>query len=131
MHELSYCEGVLDAVLRRAGGRPVTSLGVRIGVVHRVAAEAFQQSFEIAATGTGAAGARIELTVVPVHGHCLDCRAEFDADDPAPACPGCGSLDVAAEGGDEILLEWIGYPDTTADVPSELIAEHRHDTEKV
>ncbi len=30
MHEMSYCEGVLEAVLRRASGRPVARVGVRI-----------------------------------------------------------------------------------------------------
>jgi hydrogenase nickel incorporation protein HypA/HybF len=126
VHELSYCDGVLEAVLLRAGGRRVSSVGVRIGAVHRVVAEAFQQSFAIAATGTVAADARTELTVLPVHGHCMDCRTDFHATDPAPACPGCGSFDVAVDGGDEVVLEWIGY-DAGADVPATPIHPHTHD----
>ena len=127
MHELSYCEGVLEAVLRRAGERPVSGVGVRIGAVHRIVADAFQQSFEIAATGTVAEGARTELTILPVHGHCMDCRTDFHATDPAPACPECGSLDVAVEGGDEVVLEWVAYVDTSSDLTDEQVHEHTHE----
>lgn len=127
MHELSYCEGVLEAVLRRAGDRPVSSVGVRIGAIHRIVADAFQQSFEISAMGTVAEGATTEVTVLPVHGHCMECRADFHATDPAPACPTCGALDVAVEGGDEVVLEWIGYVDTTPELKDERVHAHTHE----
>ena len=109
MHELGYCEGVLEAVLHRAGDRQVRAVGVRIGTLHRVLPDAFQHSFEVAAAGTVAAGARTELVVLPVRAHCLGCRADFESADPAPACPFCGSLEVAAEGGDDVVLEWVAY----------------------
>ncbi len=128
MHEMSYCEGVLEAVERRAGTRQVAAIGVRIGAVHRVVAGAFEQSFQLASAGGPAAGATTELVVVPVHGHCMDCRHDFDAPDPSPACPGCGSLDVAVEGGDEVVLEWLRYVDPSAapDLPAELVPAHTH-----
>ena len=128
MHEMSYCEGVVEAVERRAGGRPVARIGVRIGAVHRVVAEAFEQSFQIAAAGGPAERAVTELIVVPVHGHCLDCRSDFDSSDPSPACPTCGSLDVAVEGGDEVVLEWLQYADLSeaADSADELVPAHTH-----
>jgi Zn finger protein HypA/HybF involved in hydrogenase expression len=130
---MSYCESVVAAVERRAAGRAVTRVGVRIGVVHRVVADAFQQSFELAAAGGVAVGAVTELVTVPVTGTCRDCRTGFTSDDPAPACPRCGSLDVFAEGGDEVVLEWIAYRATEergesdAESADELVPEHRHD----
>ena len=128
MHEMSYCEGVLEAVTRRAKGRPVARVGVRIGAVHRVVADAFQQSFELAAAGGPAAQAQTEVVVVPVHGHCLDCRHDFDAPDPQPPCPACGSLDVAVDGGDEVILEWLEYagPAAQSDAAAELVPPHTH-----
>ena len=131
MHEMSYCEGVLEAVLRRAGDRQVSSIGVRIGVIHRVVAEAFQQSFEIAAMGTVASAAVTKITVLPVHGHCMECRAEFHATDPAPACPECGALEVAVEGGDEVVLEWVAYLDIAAEVDDEQVHAHSHTPQEV
>lgn len=128
---MSYCEGVLEAVERRAAGRPVARVGVRIGAVHRVVADAFEQSFQLAAAGGPAAGATTELVVVPVHGHCMDCRNDFDSPDPSPACPACGSLDVTVEGGDEVVLEWLQYVDLTevADRSDELVPAHTHPEE--
>jgi len=134
VHEMSYCEGVLEAVQRRAAGRPVARIGVRIGAVHRVVADAFEQSFQLAAAGGPAEGATTELVVVPVRGHCLDCRADFDSPDPSPACSSCGSLDVAVQGGDEVVLEWLQYVDTAdsagsspaPDRTAELVPAHTH-----
>ena len=129
MHEMSYCEGVLEAVNRRAQGRRVVRVGVRIGAVHRVVAEAFQQSFELAAAGGPAAGASTEVTVVPAHGLCMDCRHDFQALDASPACPSCGSLDVAVEGGDEVILEWLEYADPAQapDLSVERVPRHGHE----
>jgi hydrogenase nickel incorporation protein HypA/HybF len=132
VHEMSYCQGVLEAVERRAAGRLVARVGVRIGAVHRVAADAFEQSFQLAAAGGPAEGATTELVVVPVQGHCLDCRHDFASADPSPACPSCGSLDVAVEGGDEVILEWLAYVDTTPSADpalepaAELVPAHSH-----
>lgn len=124
MHEMSYCEGVLEAVQRRAHGRPVRAVGVRIGAVHRVVADAFEQSFQMAAQGGVADGASTELVVVPAHGHCMDCRHDFQAADPSPACPACGALEVAVDGGDEVILEWLQY--ATTDEPAEPADERVH-----
>lgn len=126
MHEMSYCEGVLDAVHRRAAGRPVVAVGVRIGAVHRVVADAFEQSFQLAAAGGPAEGATTEVVVVPVHGHCMDCRYDFGSADPSPACPSCGSLDVAVDGGDEVVLEWLEYAASAPDRADELVPAHTH-----
>jgi hydrogenase nickel incorporation protein HypA/HybF len=128
---MSYCEGVLEAVERRAAGRPVTRIGVRIGAVHRVAADAFEQSFRLAAAGGPAERATTELVVVPVHGHCMDCRQDFESGDPAPPCPSCGSLDVAVEGGDEVVLEWLQYAGSAplSDRPDEPVPAHTHVTD--
>ncbi len=123
---MGYCDGVLEAVLRRAGDRTVSAVGVQVGAVHRVVPAAFQQSFEIAALGTLAEGARTEVTVVPVRGHCLDCRAGFPSADPAPACPSCGSLDVAVEGGQDVVLEWVAYGGPVADGAGERVPPHTH-----
>lgn len=131
MHEISYCEGVLEAVHRRAAGRPVVRIGVRIGAVHRIVAGAFEQSFQLVAAGGPAEGATTEVVVVPVRGHCMDCRTDFESADPSPACPSCGSLDVVAEGDDEVVLEWLEYAATSGDrsavdLDPELVPAHTH-----
>ena len=107
MHELGLCEGVLAAVERRAEGRRVTRVRVRVGAQHRVVPSAFDQSFTLVAQGTVADGAALDLVVVPVKVRCGDCGHEGEADDALAACPGCGGLDIETEGGDELILEAI------------------------
>jgi hydrogenase nickel incorporation protein HypA/HybF len=107
VHELGLCEGVLQAVERRAAGRRVTRVRVRVGAQHRVVESAFDQSFALVSQGTVADGAAVDLVVVPVRVRCLDCGNEAEATDPLAACPACGALDLESEGGDELILEAI------------------------
>ena len=58
MHELGLCSSIVDAVEQRAGERPVARVTVRVGRLHHVHPEAFDQSFAVAAMGTVARGRR-------------------------------------------------------------------------
>jgi hydrogenase nickel incorporation protein HypA/HybF len=111
MHELGLCTAIVDSVLRRAGDRPVTRVRVRVGRLHHVHPEAFDQSFAVAAMGTVADGATAELVLLPVRACCPACGHRWDADDVPLGCPaeGCGSVAVDLEGGNELLLESIEY----------------------
>jgi hydrogenase nickel incorporation protein HypA/HybF len=111
MHEIGYCEGVLMAVERRAAGRPVARVGVRVGALHRIVPSAFEQSFQLVAAGGIADGAGTEVTVVPATATCDGCGAAFASPDPAPSCPKCGGVNVTVVGGDDLVLEWIQYRD--------------------
>ena len=64
MHEWGLCEGILDAVERRAAGREVVGVKVRIGEALRVAEPALDQAFTLVSEGTVAEGARIEMIEV-------------------------------------------------------------------
>jgi hydrogenase nickel incorporation protein HypA/HybF len=65
MHELAICEGILDVVLEAAGDRPVRRVAVAIGPQWAVSRESFDQSFQVAAQDTPAAGALIEQEEAP------------------------------------------------------------------
>jgi hydrogenase nickel incorporation protein HypA/HybF len=109
MHEIGYCEGVLDAVERRAAGRPVARVGVRVGALHR-----FEQSFQLVEAGGVADGATTEVVTIPARASCRSCGADFQAADAAPACSTCGSPAVDVAGGDEVVLEWVEYRDSAS-----------------
>ena len=59
------CQGVLQAVERRALGRPVEAVGVRVGEALAVQSEVFEQSFQIVAQGSVADSASVEITPTP------------------------------------------------------------------
>jgi hydrogenase nickel incorporation protein HypA/HybF len=112
MHEYGLCEGVLDAVRERAGGRAVAGFRLRCGIKHAVDAEAMTLAFEVMAAGTEADGARIEIVIVPATLTCRTCGAGGDTTDMLALCPRCGSDDVQITGGDELTLESVSYAAT-------------------
>jgi hydrogenase nickel incorporation protein HypA/HybF len=109
MHELGLCEGIVDAVARRAGERPVARVRVRVGALHHVHPEAFAQSFALAATGTVAEGAEAELVLLPVTARCRACDSVVESSAPVLSCPACGGLELDHTGGEELLLESLEY----------------------
>jgi hydrogenase nickel incorporation protein HypA/HybF len=109
MHELGLCTSIVDAVATRAGERPVARVRVRVGRLHHVHPEAFEQSFEVAAAGSVAEGAAAELVLMPVRFRCHGCGVEGQLDDQPSACPSCGGVDIELTGGDELMLELLEY----------------------
>jgi hydrogenase nickel incorporation protein HypA/HybF len=109
MHELGLCTSIVDAIEQRAGERHVARVRVRVGRLHHVHPEAFDQSFAVAALGTVVEGAAAELVLLPVRAHCGGCAATWDCDEIPLACPECGGVQVELLGGDELMLESIEY----------------------
>lgn len=107
MHEFGMCQAIIDAVERRAEGRRVTGVRLRVGARHGVVGAAFNDAFALAAGGTVAEGASVDLVVVPVELTCGSCGTRFEAEDPFTRCGGCGGIDLESSGGDELLVESI------------------------
>lgn len=108
MHEIGLCEAIVEVTLRQAGGRPVTSVRVRAGG-HPVDPVVLDQGFRLAAAGTPAADAVVELVVEPPSVRCRRCGAEAPAVNALDlaACFRCGGVDVEVTGTDEVVLESI------------------------
>jgi len=109
MHELGMCSSIIEAVERRAGDRAVARVRIRVGRLHHVHPEAFDQSFSVAAMGTVAEDAAAELVLLPVRARCGSCGATWDGEEMPLACPECGGVEVELLGGDELVLETIEY----------------------
>jgi len=109
MHELGLCSSIVDAIERRAGDRRVVKVRVRVGRLHHVHPEAFDQSFAVAAMGTVAQDANAELVLLPIRARCHSCGAELEVEHMPMSCTECGAIDLEVTGGDELLLESIEY----------------------
>jgi hydrogenase nickel incorporation protein HypA/HybF len=109
MHELGLCEDIVAAVEHRAGTRPVARVTIRVGRLHHVHPDAFDQSFAIAAAGGVADGAAATLVLLPVRVVCAGCGAAHESDEMIVICPSCGGVDLSLTGGEELLLESIEY----------------------
>jgi hydrogenase nickel incorporation protein HypA/HybF len=108
MHETGLCEAVVDAALRRAAGRRVTSIRVRIGG-HPVDAAVITQGIQVAAAGTDADGTAVDLVLDPMVVRCRGCGRVGNVRDHLDlvACPGCGGVDVEVTGREEAVLESV------------------------
>jgi hydrogenase nickel incorporation protein HypA/HybF len=113
MHEYGMCDGIVDAVQRRAAGKRVARVKVRIGVMHRIVEEVFQQAFAHAALGSEAENAAVDIVAVPVRVVCRSCEAKFDALDFVAVCASCNGVNLDLSGGDELILESIQYDAAT------------------
>jgi hydrogenase nickel incorporation protein HypA/HybF len=109
VHEIGLCEGVLETVLRRSGGRAVRGIRLRAGIRHGIDNESMTQAFSMVAQGTEADGAVIDLVTVPALLTCPRCGAASETTDTLAVCPACGNDAVRISGGDELVLESIEY----------------------
>jgi hydrogenase nickel incorporation protein HypA/HybF len=107
MHEVGLSEGVLDAALRRAAGRQLTGLRVRVGALHRVHDDAMTQGFQMVSAGTAAEGAVMTLVHLPARVRCRACGTEAEGEELIALCPSCGRASVDVIGGEELVLESI------------------------
>jgi hydrogenase nickel incorporation protein HypA/HybF len=107
LHEIGLCEAIMEAVERRAEGRPVSRVKVRVGARHRVVPPSFDQAFSLVSDGTVAEAATLDLELIPARITCGTCGEQTDADDVFAVCPRCGSTDLEIEGGDDLMLESI------------------------
>jgi hydrogenase nickel incorporation protein HypA/HybF len=113
VHESGLSEAIVGAALKRGAGRRVTAVRVRVGG-HPVDPEVVTMGFALAATGTPAEGAELDLVLDPMSVRCNGCGHEAVAHDHLAmvACPRCGSLDVELDGSDEAVLESVTLAET-------------------
>lgn len=103
MHEMALTQSVIDAVCEASSGRRVHSVQVEIGALYAVQPDAMDFCFELAAQGTAADGARLDLSVLPGRAFCRTCTTDFVVDDPILLCR-CGSADVEVRSGRELTI---------------------------
>lgn len=101
MHETGIAAEILDIAEREAarrGAASIASISVQVGDLSGVVAEALEFAFEALASGTPAAGARLNIQKIPVRARCPHCRSEvLPGRDLVLWCPDCGlPLDVIA-----------------------------------
>ncbi len=107
MHEIGLAEAILDAVEKRAAGRPVSRAKIRAGALLRVVEPSMDPAFQLVTEGTLAEGAAIDMVVTPARLTCRSCGHDGSTLDPLAVCPACGSGEVDVTGGDELVLESI------------------------
>jgi len=110
MHELSVCLSLLESVERIAaqnGGRAVRAIHVRIGPLAGVEPELLRSAYPLAAAGTIAAAATLELTSADLIVRCTQCGEESVVVVNRLLCAHCGDFRTRVVSGDELLLQSV------------------------
>lgn len=93
----------METVCEHAAGRRVHSVRVEVGALCAVVPEAMEFCFGLAAEGTPADGARLELDVRPGIAQCHGCGERRELTELVLTCP-CGAADVEVLGGRELKI---------------------------
>jgi len=105
VHELSICASIADIVTRRAAGRPVGVINVRVGQLRQIVPDTLVYCWGLLCEETSLAGSRIIVETVPARIRCRSCERTADVGDlPVFACAGCGGIDVEIVAGEEFLI---------------------------
>jgi hydrogenase nickel incorporation protein HypA/HybF len=104
VHELSLAEAIQDSVLRRAAGRTVERVDVRIGHFRQVVPDSLQFAWQMLSAGTELEGCALEIEHVPAVVSCPACGAHTTLDLPVFACGACGDQAVELISGEELLI---------------------------
>jgi hydrogenase nickel incorporation protein HypA/HybF len=114
MHELAIAEAVIGIAAAHAAGRRVCSVQVKVGHLRQVVPAALEFSFALAAEGTPAAGARLDIEHVAAAGLCRRCGKESELDGFPLTCGACGGLEVEVIRGEELLVTSLECDDEVA-----------------
>ena len=104
VHELAVGQAILDTVERRAAGREVRLVTVRIGQLRQVVPDALQFAWEMLTDGSALAGCRLDIDHVPAVVRCTACGAHTTLDLPVLACGTCATFDVELCSGEEFMI---------------------------
>lgn len=94
MHEVSLIESVVALVedeRRKQRFERVRVIRLRLGALGHADPEALRFCFDAVTNGTVAAGARLEIEIVPGEGWCSGCDRKVPLDERFGACPVCGA----------------------------------------
>ena len=108
MHEVALCQGLVDIIRdqqRQSGFRKVRRVFVEVGVLGHVDPHALVFAFDVAALGSPAEGATLEIDEIAGKAWCMDCSELVSLQRRGDPCPGCGGYGMIVEQGDELRLK--------------------------
>jgi hydrogenase nickel incorporation protein HypA/HybF len=104
LRELEIAESVVEIASRKASGRPVERVELKVGHLREVAPSALELAFEVVALGTSLEGARLMIEDVPATGRCRVCGSSTTWESFPLRCSRCGALDLELLTGGELTV---------------------------
>ena len=110
MHELSIAQALveqIEGIVREQGANSVTSFRLRIGPLSGIVPDLLANAFPLAAAGSRAEHARMDVVESPVRVRCQTCGEETEASLNRLVCGACGDWHTQLVSGDELILESV------------------------
>ena len=114
MHELSVCLSLLEQVKRIArqnGAGSVTRILVKVGPLSGVEPYLLRNAYPLAAAGTLAENADLDIEISGVVVSCTQCGSESPATPNRLLCAHCGDFRTNLVSGDEMTLQSLELDD--------------------
>lgn len=108
MHELAIAKGIIGIVndeARKKGFTRVLEISLRMGEFSGIVPQCLEEFFPIAAAGSPAEGAALDIQTLPAAFECLDCGYKGEADRKNACCPKCRSSALRMTAGREFYVE--------------------------
>ena len=112
MHEMSICQGIVEAVVEEMGRLdppPERLIKIRVvaGGLHQIVPEYLCDAWTYLTRETPAEGSELELAFTPVRGRCRGegCGWEGEIRPPRFQCPKCERFDLKLTSGKELYLD--------------------------
>ena len=110
MHEMAIAQSIVDiavAAAERGQAQQITRVNVVAGELRGIVPLQLTFCFGVAAEGTIARGAQLNLEIAPVRGECRGCSETFVIKDFEYICPQCESTNIQITGGTELRVKDI------------------------
>src|SRR5215469_14117881 len=110
MHEMGIAAEILRAAETEAHRHPgarLAAIGLRLGELTGVDAEALRFSFEAIVKETSHEGINLAIENCPRKHRCLGCNAFFQVVNHEMTCPACSSVETDFASGDELELAYV------------------------
>lgn len=107
MHELALARAVIEQLAEEAarhGFTRVVRVKLAIGALGHVEPEALAFAFDVAARGSLADGAALEIERVEGAAHCLGCGRDVAVRGRADLCPVCGGARLVITEGEDMKI---------------------------
>ena len=114
MHELSVCLSLLEEVKRVArenNAGSVTRIIVKIGPLSGVEPDLLRNAYPLAAAGTVAEDAELDIEIAGIIVSCSQCGGESPATPNRLLCAHCGDYRTKLLSGDEMVLQSLELDD--------------------
>lgn len=112
MHELAICQALIDRINSLAQpyeGARLERVVLLVGPLSGTEPQLLRNAFPLAAAGSAAAGATLDIELSPVEIRCRRCEITTTVTGTNLRCPGCGNWQTQLVAGDELVLQRLEF----------------------